>query len=79
MFSKYRFGYESIFLPMFPDYNTNLSECITNENCIEKYKDMKILVPIKRVVDYNVKVRPLSDNSNVDLNNVKMAVNPFML
>ena len=38
---------------------------------------MKILVPIKRVVDYNVKVRPLSDNSNVDLNNVKMAVNPF--
>ena len=38
---------------------------------------MKILVPIKRVVDYNVKVRPLSDNSNVDLNNVKMSVNPF--
>tara|TARA_B100000212_G_scaffold88566_1_gene64882 strand:+ start:2780 stop:3532 length:753 start_codon:yes stop_codon:yes gene_type:complete len=38
---------------------------------------MKILVPIKRVVDYNVKVRPLSDNTNVDLNNVKMAVNPF--
>ena len=38
---------------------------------------MKILVPIKRVVDYNVKVRPLTDNSNVDLNNVKMAVNPF--
>ncbi len=38
---------------------------------------MKILVPIKRVVDYNVKVRPLSDNSNVDLSNVKMAVNPF--
>ncbi|MDA0976668.1 MAG: electron transfer flavoprotein subunit beta/FixA family protein [Proteobacteria bacterium] len=38
---------------------------------------MKILVPLKRVVDYNVKVRPLSDNSNVDLNNVKMSVNPF--
>ena len=38
---------------------------------------MKILVTIKRVVDYNVKVRPLSDNSNVDLNNVKMSVNPF--
>ena len=38
---------------------------------------MKALVPIKRVVDYNVKVRPLSDNSNVDLNNVKMSVNPF--
>ena len=38
---------------------------------------MKILVPIKRVVDYNVKVRPLPDNSDVDLNNVKMSVNPF--
>ena len=38
---------------------------------------MKILVPIKRVVDYNVKVRPLGDNSNVDLNNAKMSVNPF--
>ena len=38
---------------------------------------MKILVPLKRVVDYNVKVRPLPDNSNVDLNNVKMSVNPF--
>jgi electron transfer flavoprotein beta subunit len=38
---------------------------------------MKILVPLKRVVDYNVKVRPLADNSNVDLNNVKMSVNPF--
>ena len=38
---------------------------------------MKILVPIKRVVDYNVKVRPLSDNTDVDLNNVKMSVNPF--
>ena len=38
---------------------------------------MKILVPIKRVVDYNVKVRPLADNSDVDLNNAKMSVNPF--
>ena len=38
---------------------------------------MKILVPIKRVVDYNVKVRPMPDNSNVDLNNAKMSVNPF--
>jgi electron transfer flavoprotein beta subunit len=32
---------------------------------------------LKRVVDYNVKVRPLPDNSNVDLNNAKMSVNPF--
>ena len=38
---------------------------------------MKVLVPIKRVVDYNVKVRVKPDNSGVDLNNVKMSVNPF--
>ncbi len=38
---------------------------------------MKILVPIKRVVDYNVKVRPKEDGSDVDLANVKMSVNPF--
>ncbi len=38
---------------------------------------MKIVVPIKRVVDYNVKVRPLGDQSDVDLINVKMAMNPF--
>ena len=38
---------------------------------------MKILVPVKRVVDYNVKVRVKADNSGVDLANVKMALNPF--
>jgi len=38
---------------------------------------MKILVPVKRVVDYNVKVRVKSDGSGVDLANVKMAMNPF--
>jgi electron transfer flavoprotein beta subunit len=38
---------------------------------------MKVLVPIKRVVDYNVKVRAKSDGTGVDLANVKMAVNPF--
>ena len=38
---------------------------------------MKILVPVKRVVDYNVKIRVKSDGSGVDLNNVKMAMNPF--
>ena len=38
---------------------------------------MKVLVPIKRVVDYNVKVRPLEDGSDVDLRNLKMSVNPF--
>ena len=38
---------------------------------------MKILVAVKRVVDYNVKVRAKADGSDVDLNNVKMAINPF--
>lgn len=38
---------------------------------------MKVLVAIKRVVDYNVKVRANSDNSDVDLANVKMSMNPF--
>ena len=38
---------------------------------------MKVLVPIKRVVDYNVKVRPLDDGSDVDLRNAKMSINPF--
>ena len=38
---------------------------------------MKVLVAVKRVVDYNVKVRPKSDNTDVDLANVKMSINPF--
>ena len=38
---------------------------------------MKVMVPVKRVVDYNVKVRVKPDGSGVDLNNVKMSVNPF--
>jgi electron transfer flavoprotein beta subunit len=38
---------------------------------------MKVLVAVKRVVDYNVKVRPKSDGSGPDLANVKMAINPF--
>ena len=38
---------------------------------------MKVLVPVKRVVDYNVKVRVKSDNSGVELDNVKMSMNPF--
>jgi len=38
---------------------------------------LKILVPVKRVVDYNVKVRVKSDNSGVELDNVKMSMNPF--
>jgi len=38
---------------------------------------MKVLVPIKRVVDYNVKIRVKSDQSGVELDNVKMSMNPF--
>ncbi len=38
---------------------------------------MKILVPVKRVVDYNVKVRVKADQSGVELTNVKMSMNPF--
>ncbi|RLT97996.1 electron transfer flavoprotein subunit beta/FixA family protein [Ketobacter sp.] len=38
---------------------------------------MKVLVAVKRVVDYNVKVRVAADHSGVDLTNVKMAMNPF--
>ena len=38
---------------------------------------MKILTPIKRVIDYNVKARVRSDGSGVDLANVKMSMNPF--
>ena len=38
---------------------------------------MKILVPVKRVVDFNVKIRVKADGSGVDLANAKMSMNPF--
>ena len=38
---------------------------------------MKVLVPVKRVIDYNVKVRVKADQTGVELANVKMAMNPF--
>jgi electron transfer flavoprotein beta subunit len=38
---------------------------------------MKVLVPVKRVVDYNVKIRVRSDGTGVELANVKMSMNPF--
>lgn len=44
--------------------------------CVERI-DMKVIVSVKRVIDYNVKVRVKSDNSGVDLDNVKMSMNPF--
>jgi electron transfer flavoprotein beta subunit len=43
----------------------------------EERKPMKVLVPVKRVVDYNVKIRVRSDGSGVELANVKMSMNPF--
>lgn len=38
---------------------------------------MKILIAVKRAIDYNVRARPKADGSGVDLNNVKMSMNPF--
>lgn len=43
----------------------------------ERKSDMKVLVPVKRVIDYNVKARVKADGSGVDLANVKMSMNPF--
>src|SRR5512139_4248056 len=45
----------------------------------DKHKEsrLKILVPVKRVIDYNVKVRVKADGTGVDLANVKMSMNPF--
>src|ERR1700683_2091863 len=40
-------------------------------------KTVRILVPVKRVVDFNVKVRTKSDGTGVDIANVKMSMNPF--
>ena len=41
-----------------------------NVNCLEEFCVMKVLVPVKRVVDYNVKVRVKSDGTGVDIANV---------
>ena len=46
-------------------------------NIVAEDTEMKVLVPVKRVVDYNVKVRVKADQSGVELANVKMAMNPF--
>src|SRR3954451_11388979 len=42
-----------------------------------RWRSMKIFVPVKRVVDYNVKIRVRPDGSGVELSNVKMSMNPF--
>ena len=46
---------------------------------VKEIRKMKVLVPVKRVIDYNVKVRVKADGSGVDLANVKMSMNPFDL
>src|SRR5438876_8514159 len=52
------------------------AQVINTQNSSER-RSMKVLVPVKRVVDYNVKVRVKSDGSGVELSNVKMSMNPF--
>jgi electron transfer flavoprotein beta subunit len=49
----------------------------TGADLIRRDAQMKVLVPVKRVIDYNVKVRVKADGSGVDLANVKMSMNPF--
>src|ERR1041384_7785752 len=51
--------------------------CLHRICLTEKETPMKALVAVKRVVDYNVKVRVKSDGSGVDIANVKMSINPF--
>jgi electron transfer flavoprotein beta subunit len=55
----------------------NPAEVYVYVNSFCKGHAMKVLVPVKRVVDYNVKVRVKSDGSGVDIANVKMSMNPF--
>lgn len=59
--------------------NGNLFYININTNFVRNTNevDMKILVPVKRAIDYNVKVKVKADESNVDLANVKMSINPF--
>jgi electron transfer flavoprotein beta subunit len=52
-------------------------ELAVHVNSLKVSVPMKVLVPVKRVVDYNVKVRVKPDGSGVDLANVKMSMNPF--
>jgi electron transfer flavoprotein beta subunit len=61
-------------------WSINRSSIAPKEFWLLKLKwetSLKILVPVKRVVDYNVKVRVKSDNTGVDIANVKMSMNPF--
>jgi electron transfer flavoprotein beta subunit len=50
---------------------------VVNSTIVKQASEMKILVPAKRVVDYNAKVRVKSDGTGVDIANVKLSMNPF--
>ena len=65
-------------LPVKPSSNIQ-QQAVYSKNRAVQLKEMsvKILVPVKRVIDYNVKVRVKADGSGVDLANVKMSMNPF--
>jgi electron transfer flavoprotein beta subunit len=55
----------------------NFGLYFTKARVEQEKRAMKVLVPVKRVIDYNVKVRVKADGSGVDLANVKMSMNPF--
>ena len=65
-------------LPVKPSSNIQQQAVYSKNRAVQpKEMSVKILVPVKRVIDYNVKVRVKADGSGVDLANVKMSMNPF--
>src|SRR3712207_8569058 len=58
-------------------YTLSLHDALPISRPASRTDAMKVLVPVKRVVDYNVKIRVKPDGSGVELNNVKMSMNPF--
>src|SRR5574344_572900 len=65
-------------LPVKPSSSIQQQAVYSKNRAVQpKEMSVKILVPVKRVIDYNVKVRVKADGSGVDLANVKMSMNPF--
>jgi electron transfer flavoprotein beta subunit len=62
---------------LFGDWPHRGASPTTKTHTLNDGKSMKVLVAVKRVVDYNVKIRVKSDNTGVELANVKMSMNPF--
>jgi electron transfer flavoprotein beta subunit len=65
---------------LFAPHNNRMAahDCAAKNTILgDQRSSMKVLVPVKRVVDYNVKIRVKADQSGVDLANVKMSMNPF--